>query len=109
MNFELTHQRCFNHASREAVARCPECKQFFCRECISEHDDRVLCSACLKKMTRPPLIRRFSFTQIRRFAQFIFSFFLAWYFFFLIGEALLRLPDSFHQGTIWHVHWIDNE
>ena len=45
----LAHQRCFNHATREAVARCPECHHFFCRECITEHDDRVLCTGCLKK------------------------------------------------------------
>ena len=48
----LAHQRCFNHAVREAVARCPECGQCFCRECITEHDDRVVCAACLKKLTR---------------------------------------------------------
>ena len=57
------HQRCFNHAGREAVARCPECGQFFCRECITEHEDRVLCSACLKKLTRRPLARRFAFAR----------------------------------------------
>ena len=45
-------------STREAVARCPECTQFFCRECITEHDDRVLCSACLKKLARVPLTRR---------------------------------------------------
>lgn len=106
---ELTYQRCFNHAAREAVARCPECKQFFCRECITEHDDRVLCSVCLKKLTRPPLVQRFRLAQIFRFAQFVFGFFLAWYFFFLIGECLLKIPASFHEGTLWQVHWGNDE
>jgi hypothetical protein len=105
----LTFQHCFNHASREAVARCPECQQFFCRECITEHDDRVVCSACLKKLTRRPLAQRFAFAQTFHLAQFALGILIAWFFFFLIGEGLLKLPDSFHEGTIWKVHWIDKE
>ena len=105
----LVHQRCFNHDVREAVARCPECRQFFCRECITEHDDRVLCTACLKKLTRPPLAERFAFAKILRVAQCVFGILLVWFFFFLIGEGLLKLPTSFHEGTLWQVHWIDQE
>jgi hypothetical protein len=57
----LLLQRCFNHGMREAAARCPECGRFYCRECITEHDDRVLCSACLKKLARAPLAKRPAF------------------------------------------------
>ena len=105
----LAHQRCFNHAAREAVARCPECKQFFCRECITEHEDRVVCAACLKKLTHKPLAQRFKLAQLFRLAQCLLGLFIVWYFFFLIGEGLLKLPDSFHEGTLWQVHWIDKE
>ncbi|MFN7139481.1 MAG: rhomboid family protein, partial [Limisphaerales bacterium] len=49
----LTQQHCLNHFTREAAARCPECKQFFCRECITEHDDRVICAGCLRKLQQP--------------------------------------------------------
>ncbi len=105
----LVHQRCFNHAGREAVARCPECKQFFCRECITEHDDRVLCAACLKKLTRPPLAQRFALAKIFHLAQVAFGILVAWFFFFLIGAGLLKIPASFHEGTLWQVHWIDQE
>src|SRR5580658_7631208 len=35
----LLDQRCFNHDLREAVAQCPSCKRFFCRECVTEHAD----------------------------------------------------------------------
>jgi hypothetical protein len=105
----LAHQRCFNHALREAVARCPECKQFFCRECVTEHEDRVLCSVCLKKLTRQPLTQRQVFTRLFHVARCGLGILVAWYFFFLIGEGLLKLPDSFHQGTLWQVHWIDRE
>jgi len=105
----LVHQRCFNHAGREAVARCPGCAQYFCRECVTEHDDRVLCAACLKKLTRRPLAQRFAFAKIFRLAQFAFGILIAWFFFFLIGAALLKIPASFHEGTLWQVHWIDQE
>jgi uncharacterized paraquat-inducible protein A len=103
----LVHQRCLNHAAREAVARCPECKQFFCRECITEHDDRMICAACLKKLTHRPLTERFSFARVLWIAQCLLGLLIAWYFFFLIGEMLLRLPDSFHEGTLWRTPWID--
>jgi uncharacterized paraquat-inducible protein A len=105
----LIHQRCFNHATREAAARCPECHHFFCRECITEHDDRVVCTACLRKLTRQPLTKRLAFAKLFRLAQCLLGILLAWFFFFLIGEGLLKLPASFHEGTLWKVHWIDKE
>jgi hypothetical protein len=105
----LANQRCFNHAVREAVARCPECKQFFCRECITEHDDRVVCAACLARITRKPLGQRLAFVKILWFAQCLLGLLVAWYFFFLYGEHLLKLPNSFHEGTLWQVNWLNQQ
>jgi hypothetical protein len=105
----LTQQRCFNHAVREAVARCPECKQFFCRECVTEHDDRVLCASCLKKLTRKPLVQRFALARLLSVAQCIFGLLIACFFFFLIGRSLVNLPDSFHEGMLWQVNWLDQK
>jgi hypothetical protein len=105
----LVHQRCFNHAVREAVARCPECGQFFCRECITEHDDRVVCSACLKKLTRLPFTKRPAFVQVLRLAQCALGILIVWFFFFSIGAGLLKIPAPFHEGTLWQVHWIDQK
>ena len=105
----LAQQRCCNHALREAAARCPGCGNFFCRECVTEHDDRVLCAACLKKNVRPPLAQRFASAQIFRVAQFAFALLLAWFFFFLIGAGLLKLPSSFHEGTLWQAHETSSE
>ena len=50
---DLLHQRCFNHMLREAVACCPECRRYFCRECVTEHEDKVLCAACLGHKVDP--------------------------------------------------------
>ena len=103
----LVFQRCYNHAGREAVARCPECGQFFCRECVTEHEDRMVCAACLKKLAHVPLTRRRAFVTVLRVAQCAAGVLIAWFFFFLIGESLLRMPDSFHEGTLWQVPWIE--
>jgi hypothetical protein len=105
----LVQQRCFNHATREAVARCPECKQFFCRECITEHDDRVVCASCLKKLTHKPLTQRFALGRLLLAVQCVFGLLVAWYFFFLIGQSLLKLPNSFHEGTLWQVNWVNSQ
>src|SRR5437763_12491658 len=105
----LAHQRCFNHAQREAVARCPACGQYFCRECITEHDDRVICAACLRKLARVPLLQRWGFAGLVRLAQFMLGLLAAWFFFYLIGESLLALPTSFHEGTLWQANWLDKE
>ena len=98
---ELAQQRCFNHAAREAAARCPECKQFFCRECITEHDDRVLCAACLRKLAGAPSAKQRAFGGLMQFVRCAVGILIAWFFFYLIGEILVRLPDSFHEGALW--------
>jgi hypothetical protein len=54
----LKHRRCFNHAGREASARCPVCGKDFCRECITEHKGKMLCVNCLKENTRKKIDRR---------------------------------------------------
>ena len=106
----LLQQRCFNHAVREAVARCPECTQFFCRECITEHDDRVVCSACLKKLARVPRTARPAFVRIVRVAQCAAGLVLVWFCFFLLGSCLLKIPAAVHEGSVWRVeHWLDQK
>jgi hypothetical protein len=45
----VSEQRCRNHAVRTAAGRCPGCHFFYCRECITEHDGRMLCAACVQK------------------------------------------------------------
>jgi hypothetical protein len=53
---------CFNHPERLAAARCPECRNSFCRECVTEHEGRLSCAACLRKhptaaVQRVPFLR----------------------------------------------------
>ena len=97
----LSEQRCFNHAGREAVARCPECGRFFCRECITEHEDRVVCARCLRHLVQQRLARRFHLVGLLRLTQTGGAILLIWIVFYLLGLGLLALPSSFHEGTIW--------
>jgi len=105
----LTQQRCLNHSFREAVARCPGCKQYFCRECVTEHEDRVLCATCLKKLTRPGSARRFRVVQLAVSVQCLFGVLTAWLFFYCVGRVLLAIPDSFDEGTVWKSSLRDEE
>jgi hypothetical protein len=94
-------RRCLHHANREAVARCPECREFFCRECITEHDDRIICSACLRKIAARESRPRRSFAALLRPAALFCGVLVAWFFFYLIGSWAGALPSSFHAGTLW--------
>ena len=105
----LAAQRCFNHAQREAVARCPQCGHCFCRECITEHDDKVICASCLRTLAQARPLRQRTFASLTRGAQCLLGLVAAWFFFYLIGEALLALPTSFHENTVWRVNWWDQE
>src|SRR5262249_21152501 len=105
----LAQRRCFNHAQREAVARCPHCARFYCRECITEHDDRAICAACLKQLVKPPFTQRRAFVGAVRTLACLVGVLMAWCFFYLLGEGLLRLPSSFHEGTLWRVDWLDRK
>jgi hypothetical protein len=105
MNPPVAHQRCFNHADREAVARCPGCRQFFCRECITEHDDQVICANCLRKLARVSLLKRRGWVNTFAVGRCLLGLLMAWFFFYLAGVSLLSLPTFFHEGTFWQVKW----
>ncbi|MCK5545241.1 MAG: hypothetical protein KAI35_08485, partial [Desulfobulbaceae bacterium] len=83
-------------------ARCPECGRFFCRECITEHKDRVLCASCLEKQHASRPIRTIRFGGIVRIGQFLSGSIFLWLFFYYLGRILLSLPSSFHEGTLWN-------
>lgn len=95
---QLVHHRCFVHATREAAARCPSCRQHFCRECVTEHDGRVLCASCLRKLTQPEVRAPRDFSLVTGPLQLIAGLLLAWIAFYAIGHVLLRTPSEWHEG-----------
>ena len=102
----LTRQRCWLHPAREAAARCPSCQRFYCRECVTEHDGRLLCAGCLRaKVVAVPVVaaRRWrAFAHgLGRAAALAASVGLLWAIFLLFGRTLARIPAQFHEGTLW--------
>ena len=98
----LVQQRCLNHPEREAAARCPQCGRSFCRECVTEHQERFICAACLLRLTAAPAKKRRSWPRL--LAPLLsagFGLFLIWFYFYSIGRALLSIPSTFHQ-VIWN-------
>jgi hypothetical protein len=100
----LAQQRCLNHARREAVARCPECAQFFCRECVTEHEDRVICAGCLKKLVRGGESVKRRLAVLLRAFQCGLSLLLLWGCFYGMGRILLSIPSEFHDGSVWRMN-----
>lgn len=108
MAAKLHQQRCFNHAGREAVARCPECQRYYCRECVAEHDDRLLCAECLAKTARKPLTQRGGFRVVTRLLRLSLGVLIAWLFFHWTAMVLMRIPTEYHQGSVWQANWWEN-
>lgn len=92
----LAHQRCFSHPAREAVCRCPECARFFCRECVTDFEGRLLCAFCIRRLavraqTSP---RRRWLAAIGHVVAAISALFLSWAFFDLGGSILRRFAQG---------------
>jgi len=81
-------ERCWNHSARAAVCRCPGCRRSFCRECVTEHEVRLLCSACVARL-RPAAA-----TPKRHLLQPLLTasgLLLAWATFYGCGQAISEL------------------
>ncbi len=88
------------------MARCPQCGHFYCRECVTEHDNRMLCNTCLVRTTAAagPAVRRWGrYVELLMTAS--MGFLILWGVFYLIGQGLLAIPHAVHEGTIWQHPW----
>lgn len=102
----LARQRCFLHAQREAAARCPECRHMFCRECVTEHGDRMLCANCLRKLTSSKTTTRGGvLKKTAVLLQCAIGLSLCLVFFYGFGRFLLSMPGAYHEGTLWKQAW----
>jgi hypothetical protein len=89
------------HDYREAVARCPLCRNSYCRECVTEHEGRVVCAACLKKALGPRAESRHRFRRFLTAGLPVAGLLLAWWLFYGIGRILITIPASVHDGSGW--------
>ncbi|NQU40669.1 MAG: rhomboid family protein [Lentisphaerae bacterium] len=105
----ITQQRCTLHPHREAVAHCPECHRPFCRECVTEHDDRIVCAACIRDLVaqgRGDGLARARFRAPLLHAA--LGFMVLWLTFYAVGQSLLRLPSAFHEGSLWRPNFFED-
>ena len=98
----LAQSRCFQHVSREAVARCPQCERFYCRECVTEHEGRMICRTCLDALLQEQETSSAGlFKSLRGWLLAGAGYVFAVYVFYQIGRALLRIPSEFHSGVFF--------
>jgi hypothetical protein len=100
---DLAAERCRTHADREAAARCPECRRHFCRECVTEHEGRMVCAGCISRLLEPPAKEvqgrlsgplRTAATRGLRLAG---GLLVAWISFYLFGQLLTLWGDPAHE------------
>lgn len=93
-------QRCHVHPEREAVGRCTSCGNYFCRECITIHDHRLICATCLKELLAKEAQQTKSKHRLKPVLKGLLGtaagLLLAWALFYTLGSILLRAPSDFH-------------
>jgi hypothetical protein len=85
--------RCWNHDSREAVCQCPQCGRSFCRECVTEHESRLLCAACLRHATQAGGARSGRLRRMAPAGLALAGVVLAWAVFFGAAEGLVTVTE----------------
>ncbi len=95
----LVHQRCLHHAGREAASRCPGCRAFFCRECVTDHEGRLLCRRCLDGAARVARGRAGWWAEARWALAALAGALFTWATFYYAGSLLASLPSQFHGAA----------
>lgn len=103
MTTPLSRTLCRIHPERPAAARCPACGVFYCAECITEHDGRLTCAACLAAERRSLAGAGQKDRRIVLFPaiQMLVAFVVVWLLWHGIAQILLSIPAAFHDGTVW--------
>ena len=93
-------KRCWNHDAREAVCRCPACGRSFCRECVTEHENRLMCASCLQNAVRTAAHPVGGLRWVVRVGITAAGVILAWAIFFGAAESLITITERAE-----HVEW----
>lgn len=102
----MSARTCGIHPTREAVARCPSCEGYFCRECITEHDFRMICAGCLAELldgggeekTKSGVGIAGPVLSVLQVAAGVV---VVWFVCFTLAELLRELPPELHSGSMF--------
>jgi hypothetical protein len=98
-------RRCARHEEREAVGRCSVCAGGFCRECVTEHEDRLYCGPCftlqVAGVRRVAAPSKFNGRFWRRLALTLGSLVCLVAGAYALGRLLAAIPADFHDGQVW--------
>src|SRR3954471_10181065 len=95
----LLGQRCANHELREAVCRCPQCRRSLCRECVTDHEGRLVCAACLRISTRSAAAPRRGSRHTKEIGMALAGVLLAWAMFFGAAQSLITITERSEQAA----------
>jgi len=85
---KLARARCTNHESRQASGLCPSCRRPFCKECLTEHDGRLTCAACLRRAATLQAGGGAWKKRLATPALLVAALFASWFFFYAAGSTL---------------------
>ncbi|PIE90271.1 MAG: hypothetical protein CR997_06690 [Acidobacteria bacterium] len=97
MKNHLSTRRCTNHPQREAVVQCPDCKLFFCRECVTEKEFKMMCSSCLLSQVDEPKKQRKWPGLLKQLILSMAGFLFLWLCLYYLGKAFIEVPDFFQE------------
>lgn len=103
----VASRKCGIHAGREAAARCPSCGGFFCRECITEHDYKMICAGCLagllegREEEEKKRGKAGWAGPVVTLLQAMGGIGIVWFSCFAIAELLRELPPELHSGSMF--------
>lgn len=102
MSEDLSQRRCSVYPDRPAVARCPECRDYFSRECIVEHEGRLICATCIGKLTRADAAAgKEGWLPAVPAMQVALAGAAVWLLYYALARLLILIPSEFHEGSIW--------
>lgn len=93
----IVHQKCLNHAQREAAVRCPACKRFFCRECVSENEGRYLCVQCLQETISGDTRKKRRLVLLQSAIRLAAAVLFLWFSFSVLGKMIVSIPNAYHE------------
>ncbi|OGH60014.1 MAG: hypothetical protein A3G34_12080 [Candidatus Lindowbacteria bacterium RIFCSPLOWO2_12_FULL_62_27] len=97
---ELAASSCRLHPDRPAAALCPGCRRYYCRECVTEHDDQLLCRSCMDAVRSPADRRAGLWEWPARLAMLGAGLFGVYTLFYFAGQILSWIPPDYHAGKL---------